>query len=154
MVVILTGLILAAPNLLQRETAEGLPGWVPSNQINLGLDLQGGSYLLLEADIDSVIREQVENLVDGTRAGLRRAKIGYTGLGVSGEAVVFTLRDTTLRNEVREIVGGFGNDLLISSNDEGEFEIRFTDQSLAERRNSVIEQSIEVVRRRIDETGT
>ena len=152
--VLLAGLVFALPNVLQRETAEGLPGWVPSEQVNLGLDLQGGSYLLLEADIDSVIREQVENLVDGTRAGLRRAKIGYTGLGVSGEAVVFTLRDTTLRNEVREIVGGFGNDLLISSNDEGEFEIRFTDQSLAERRNSVIEQSIEVVRRRIDETGT
>ncbi len=152
--VLLAGLIFALPNVLQRETAEGLPGWVPSEQVNLGLDLQGGSYLLLEADIDSVIREQVENLVDGTRAGLRRAKIGYTGLGVSGEAVVFTLRDTTLRNEVREIVSGFGNDLLISSNDEGEFEIRFTDQSLAERRNSVIEQSIEVVRRRIDETGT
>ena len=152
--VLLAGLIFALPNVLQRETAEGLPGWVPSEQVNLGLDLQGGSYLLLEADIDSVIREQVENLVDGTRVGLRRAKIGYTGLGVSGEAVVFTLRDTTLRNEVREIVSGFGNDLLISSNDEGEFEIRFTDQSLAERRNSVIEQSIEVVRRRIDETGT
>jgi protein-export membrane protein SecD len=152
--VLLAGLVFALPNVLQRETAEGLPGWVPSEQVNLGLDLQGGSYLLLEADIDSVIREQVENLVDGTRAGLRRAKIGYTGLGVSGEAVVFTLRDTTLRNEVREIVSGFGNDLLISSNDEGEFEIRFTDQSLAERRNSVIEQSIEVVRRRIDETGT
>ncbi len=152
--VLLAGLVFALPNVLQRETAEGLPGWVPSEQVNLGLDLQGGSYLLLEADIDSVIREQVENLVDGTRVGLRRAKIGYTGLGVSGEAVVFTLRDTTLRNEVREIVSGFGNDLLISSNDEGEFEIRFTDQSLAERRNSVIEQSIEVVRRRIDETGT
>jgi len=154
LVVLLAGLVFALPNLLQRETAEGLPGWVPSDQINLGLDLQGGSYLLLEADIDTVIREQLENLVDGTRAGLRREKIGYTGLGISGEAVVFTLRDTTLRNEVREIVRGFGNDLLISSNDDGEFELRFTDQSLAERRVSVIEQSIEVVRRRIDETGT
>ncbi len=154
LVVVLAGLILASPNLLQRETAEGLPGWVPSNQINLGLDLQGGSYLLLEADIDAVIREQVENLVNGLRAGLRRAKIGYTGLGVSGDAAVFSLRDATRRDEARQIVRDLGNDLLISASDDGNFEIRFTDQSLAQRRNSVIEQAIEVVRRRIDETGT
>ena len=81
-VVLLAGLVFAVPNLMKRETTEALPGWVPSDQINLGLDLQGGSYLLLEADIDNVIREQVENLIDSTRAALRRAKIGYTGLGV------------------------------------------------------------------------
>jgi len=154
LVVLLAGVILAIPNLLQRDTAQALPSWVPSEQINLGLDLQGGSYLLLEADIDSVIREQLENLVDSTRSALRRAKIGYTGLGVSGEAAVFTLRDPSRIDEARQIVRELGNDLLISAGDDGAFEITFTDQSLAERRNSVIEQSIEVVRRRIDETGT
>ncbi len=154
LVVLLTGLVFASPNLLKRETADGLPGWLPSDQINLGLDLQGGSYLLLEADIDSVIREQMENLVDSTRAGLRRAKIGYTGLGVSDESVVFSLRDATRVDEVRQLIREFSNDLLISAGDDGEFEVRFTDQSLAQRRISVIEQSIEVVRRRIDETGT
>jgi protein-export membrane protein SecD len=154
LVVLLTGLVFASPNLLKRETADGLPGWLPSDQINLGLDLQGGSYLLLEADIESVIREQMENLVDSTRAGLRRAKIGYTGLGVSGEAVVFSLRDATRGDEARQLIREFSNDLLISASDDGEFEVSFTDQSLAQRRISVIEQSIEVVRRRIDETGT
>ncbi len=152
--VLLAGLVFALPNVLQRETAEGLPGWVPSEQVNLGLDLQGGSYLLLEAEIDEVIRKQVENLVDSSRSALRQAKIGYTGLGVSGEAVVFSLRDASRVDEARQIIREFGNDVLVSANDDGEFEIRFTDQSLAERRKSVIEQSIEVVRRRIDETGT
>jgi len=152
--VLLAGVAFALPNLVQRETAEELPGWVPSAQINLGLDLQGGSYLLLEADIATVMREQLENLVDSTRSGLRQAKIGYTDLGISGDAVVFSLRDPSLTDQVRGIVREFGNDLLISTSDTGKFEVRFTDQSLTQRRNSVIEQSIEVVRRRIDETGT
>ena len=54
LVVLFAGLLFAVPNLLKRETADGLPGWIPSSQINLGLDLQGGSYLLIEADIDDV----------------------------------------------------------------------------------------------------
>ena len=130
--VLLAGLVFALPNVLQRETAEGLPGWVPSEQVNLGLDLQGGSYLLLEAEIDEVIRKQVENLVDSSRSALRQAKIGYTGLGVSGEAVVFSLRDASRVDEARQIIREFGNDVLVSANDDGEFEIRFTDQSLAD----------------------
>ena len=55
-VVCLAGLILALPNLISRESAEGLPGWLPSQQISLGLDLQGGSHLLLEVDTAAVIR--------------------------------------------------------------------------------------------------
>jgi protein-export membrane protein SecD len=152
--VLLAGLVFALPNVLQRETAEGLPGWVPSEQVNLGLDLQGGSYLLLEAQIDEVIEKQVENLVDGLRGALRRADIKYTGIGVSGEAAVFSLVDASRRDEARQLVREVGNDLVISASDEGAFEVRFSDQALAERRKSVIEQSIEVVRRRIDETGT
>ncbi|MDH3475225.1 MAG: protein translocase subunit SecD, partial [Rhodospirillales bacterium] len=50
--VVLAGVVLAAPNLLGRQTTEGLPGWLPHKQINLGLDLRGGSYLLLEANIE------------------------------------------------------------------------------------------------------
>ena len=41
--VLAIGMVFAAPNLLKRETAEALPGWVPSQQVNLGLDLQGGA---------------------------------------------------------------------------------------------------------------
>ncbi|MEE8145481.1 MAG: protein translocase subunit SecD, partial [Kiloniellales bacterium] len=152
--VLVVGVIFASPNLLRRETAEALPDWAPSNQISLGLDLQGGSYLLLEADIAGVMKEQLENLVDGVRTGLRKAKIGYTNLGVAGREVAFTLRDPAAVDEAKEIIRDLGNDLLISSADTGEIRIAFTDAALAQRRNNVIDQSIEVVRRRIDETGT
>ncbi len=154
LLVVLSGLAFAAPNLLQRETAESLPGWIPSQQINLGLDLQGGSYLLMEVDLDVVFSEQLENLVDGIRLSLRRAKIGYTDLGVDGETAVFRLRDPTKRDEVRELIADITQGMLVTTEDDGSFVIDFTEQMMRERRNSVIEQSIEIVRRRIDETGT
>ena len=148
------GLIFAAPNLLSRETAQGLPSWVPSDQISLGLDLQGGSHLLLEADIEAVIREQLENLVDGVRLGLRRAKIGYTNLGVVGGEVVFTLRDPETLDEAKATARDLAQNLVITANETGEVRLAFTEAAVAERRNNVMEQAIEVVRRRIDETGT
>ncbi len=56
------GLAYAAPNLLPAEQAAKLPGWLPHNRLNLGLDLQGGSHLLLEVDIKTVTRERLDNL--------------------------------------------------------------------------------------------
>ena len=153
-VVLLAGLVFAMPNLFNRTTAEALPSWVPQDQINLGLDLQGGSYLLLEADIGFVVQEQLENLVDGVRIELRQARIGYTGLGTEGEDVVFTLRDPETRARAREVILGIAQDMLISTDASGKFRIAFSDQMKVERANSVLEQSIEIIRRRIDETGT
>ncbi|MEE8499416.1 MAG: protein translocase subunit SecD [Kiloniellales bacterium] len=155
--VLAIGLAFAAPNLLKRETAEALPGWVPNQQVNLGLDLQGGSYLLLEVDLDFVVREQLENLVDGIRIGLRKARLGYTNLGVEGGAVTFTLRDAgdaATLDRARQIVRDLAGDLLVEASEAGRFRISFTPQALDERRRKVVEQSIEIVRRRIDETGT
>jgi protein-export membrane protein SecD len=155
--VLVIGLAFAAPNLLKRETAEALPGWVPNQQVNLGLDLQGGSYLLLEVDIDFVYREQLDNLVDGMRIELRKAGLGYTNLGVEGGAASFTLRDAdnagTL-DRARGIVRDLAGDLVIEVSETGTFRIAFTPQARAERRRNVVAQSIEIVRRRIDETGT
>ncbi|MHA1151366.1 MAG: protein translocase subunit SecD [Alphaproteobacteria bacterium] len=155
--VLVIGLAFAAPNLLNRDTAEALPGWVPNQQVNLGLDLQGGSYLLLEVDLDYVVREQLDDLVGGIRIGLRKAGLGYTNLGVEGGAATFTLRDASdasTLDRARQIVRDLAGDLLIEVSETGTFRIFFTPQALDERRRNVVEQSIEIVRRRIDETGT
>ena len=58
------GMALALPNVLTREEAEALPSWLPHRQISLGLDLQGGSHLLLEVDTAAVVRERLEALVE------------------------------------------------------------------------------------------
>ncbi len=152
--VLVVGLAFAAPNLLKREVAEGLPSWGPHQQVNLGLDLQGGSYLLLEVELEAVVREQLENLVDSIRTGLRRARIGYTNLGVDGHSAMFQVRDPGTVERARQIVRDLGSELRIEVSEDGAFRISHSEQALAERRANVIEQSIEIVRRRIDETGT
>ncbi len=152
--VLAIGAVFAAPNLLKREVADSLPGWVPHQQVNLGLDLQGGSYLLLEVDLEFMVREQLENLVDGIRIGLRKARVGYTNLGLEQNSAVFRVRGTDGVERARRIVRELATDLLIQVGEDGMFRISFTPQALDQRRVNVVEQSIEIVRRRIDETGT
>jgi preprotein translocase subunit SecD len=77
----LLGLVYSLPNLFPRAEMERMPEWLPHKQINLGLDLQGGSHLLLEVDLSAMLTERLEALVDDVRATLRAERIGYRSLG-------------------------------------------------------------------------
>ena len=149
------GILFAAPNLLSEQQADSLPGWLPHKQISLGLDLQGGSHLLLEVDADTVVRERLEALEDEARTILRSAKIGYTGLGVSGDSVILTLRTPDVDRELAvDLLREIDRNLQVASDDDGTVSLTLNQVRLAEIRESAINQSLEIVRRRIDETGT
>ncbi|MCZ6522472.1 MAG: protein translocase subunit SecD, partial [Alphaproteobacteria bacterium] len=162
----LTGLVFALPNLLSRDTAESLPKWLPNQQINLGLDLQGGSHLLLEVETAAVVRERLLDMVQATRSVLRTERIGYTGLGVQRQSVVLSVREPEDQARALEILrelatpiqpgmfGGGGRDIEVEGGDDGSITIRLTEQAIADRKQSAVAQSIESVRRRVDETGT
>lgn len=153
------GVIYAAPNLLSRERvdswSEELPGWLPVRQVNLGLDLRGGSHLLLEVDYRAVITERMESLVDTLRGELRSADIGYTDLGLrGGDGVGLTLTDPAAdADRVREIILGLDRTFDVQIED-GRVTVRFSQTAVDQLRDSAINQSIEIVRRRIDELGT
>jgi preprotein translocase subunit SecD len=93
--IVLLGVAFTAPNFVSQKTLDSLPDWLPNKQINLGLDLRGGSYLLLEVEMDAVVEEQLENLVDAIRLELRGNRINYTNLGIQNGQVVFGLRDSS-----------------------------------------------------------
>ncbi|MGH6982031.1 MAG: protein translocase subunit SecD, partial [Stellaceae bacterium] len=97
------GVLLALPNAFPERTLSGLPNWLPHKQLNLGLDLRGGSYLLLEVDMSAVVKERLENVVDSIRAELRKSHIGYTGLEATSTEVRFTLSDPKTAEQVRQI---------------------------------------------------
>ncbi|MGF1641779.1 MAG: protein translocase subunit SecD [Rhodospirillales bacterium] len=146
------GMAFAAPNLLSAPDAEALPGWLPGKQINLGLDLQGGSHLLLEVDTATVIRERLESLVDSMRIELRRERIRYTGLGIEGTAAVVTIGDAEQREAARRLLAPL--DPGTATTFEGDrLTLALTDQAITQRISSAVDQSIEIIRRRIDETG-
>ncbi|MFP6744177.1 MAG: protein translocase subunit SecD, partial [Alphaproteobacteria bacterium] len=149
------GILFAAPNLLTEELADSLPGWLPHKQISLGLDLQGGAHLLLEVDADSVVRERLISLEDEVRVTLRGVKIGYVNLGVSGEAVTVTLKNVDMdREQAVALLRDIDRNLQVSSEDSGLILLTLNQAAVAEIRESAINQSLEIVRRRIDETGT
>src|SRR5579864_6758150 len=85
------GVLFSVPNLFTPAQLAWLPQSVPHKQVALGLDLRGGSYLLLEVDVAAAQRERLNSIIDNVRVALRDAKIGYTGLNVEGDAIVFTI---------------------------------------------------------------
>ena len=91
--VLVLGAVFAVPNLLTREESDRLPSWLPHQRITLGLDLQGGSHLLFEVGVGTLIKERLTGVVDSVRVELRKANIGYTSLGVDGDSAVVKLRD-------------------------------------------------------------
>jgi len=148
------GVFLALPNAFPERALSALPSWLPHNQLNLGLDLRGGSYLLLEVDMGAVVQERLENIVDSMRSEMRAAQIGYTGLAASGGEVRFALTDPRTAERVREMAAKVDPETDISITPDGRVSIKFNSVALEARRRSAIEQSIEIVRRRIDESGT
>ena len=148
------GAAVAAPNLVSRETAESLPDWLPHKQINLGLDLQGGSHLLMEVETGSVIKESLNSLVDEIRTAFSKARIGYTGLGVQGMGVSVKLRDPSRLEEARGLIRDIDKQLVIDTKESGLITVHWSDFAIKERTKSIVEQSIEIVGRRVDETGT
>ena len=155
----LLGLVYSLPNLFPRAQMEQMPDWLPHEQINLGLDLQGGSHLLLEVDLRAVIQERLEALVDDVRGTLRAQRIGYRGLGVRGDAVTFTLTDPATAPSALEVLrgldqGGLSRELVFEQVGDGRIEVRLSEGAADELRESAVTQSLEIVRRRIDEVGT
>jgi len=166
--IILTALVVclcAVPNFFPEATVKGWPAWA-QRRLVLGLDLQGGSYLLLEVDSNYVKKEKLDQIRDDVRRTLRDAKIGYTGLAVRNDAVEVRIsRDTDAPNalaKLRELSQPLGG-LLGSSgqrsvevSDAGSGLIRITvpQAAITERIRQTIEQSIQIVERRVNEIGT
>ncbi len=153
MVICAIGLAFAAPNLFSSEMLKQVPDWLPHKRMHLGLDLQGGSHLLLEVNLKAITRERLNTLVDTVRLTLRKARIGYRGLGVEGEAVVFRLRDPEQLSQAQKLLRTAESGTEIETGD-GRILIRYTREAITSREDQAVNQSIEIVRRRIDETGT
>ncbi len=148
-----TGILFALPNFLGGDGAAHLPDWLPKKQVNLGLDLRGGSHLLIEVAINEVIDQYMAGLADGVRAELRSQRIRFSGLAVRGERVVVTIREPEKLEDAERRLRRVDPDVDISVNG-NVISLEPLPQALDARRISAVQQSIEIVRRRIDESGT
>ncbi len=146
--------LFALPNVLPASVLDHLPGWYQQSRINLGLDLRGGAHFLLEADLRSVLAERLTNLSDSVRAELRKQQVGFKDVNVEGgNAVVVTLRDEGQRAKAVEAIRTVDPSLAVSGSGDV-IRLAYSEQDLFRRKKEVIDQSIEILRRRVDETGT
>ena len=167
--IILTAFIVclfAVPNFLPEKMVQSWPKWAQRHVV-LGLDLQGGSHILLEVDSNAVRKEKLETLRDDVRRVLRDARVGYTGLMVRGNSVEVRIREGSnfdqavqkLR-ELSQPLGGIlgsstGQRSLDVTTDAGSLvRLTVTEPALIERVRQSVEQSIQIIERRVNELGT
>jgi preprotein translocase subunit SecD len=156
--------LCAVPNFFPESTVKGWPLWA-QRRLVLGLDLQGGSYLLLELDSNYIRKEKLDQIRDDVRRTLREAKIGYTGLVSRPDAVEVHVKDQDLPTalaKLRELSQPLGG--LLGSNgqrslevsDAGGGAIRLTvpQAAITDRIRQTVDQSIQIVERRVNEIGT
>jgi preprotein translocase subunit SecD len=155
----LFGLIFTLPNL---APTGALPSWAPQQRLNLGLDLQGGSYLLLQVDTVALGKERLTNLTEDVRTKLHADQIDFTGLGVSGDTIDVRISDParvdaafkTLNTTLGERLLTGGRDVTVATRPDQHIQIRFVDQAAKAAATDAVTRSIEIIRKRIDALGT
>lgn len=163
--IVLCGVLAALPNLFTREQLARLPDWIPKQQVTLGLDLRGGSQLLLEIDSDAVRKDRLDSLGDSVAAALQAAGIRHGGVRIANGAVSVTPVDAAqgrdaaralsgLSTPVETRFGGTGSaSLEITTGSDGAVTLKPTEADLTARINAAADHSLEIVRRRIDQAG-
>ena len=177
---IVVGLLLAVPSLFAPERREAftrsLPSWIPSwavptRGIVLGLDLQGGSHVVLEVDVQDLVRGRtglVNQLRDDVRRVLRETSARVEGgIQVAQRGVQLRIADPAERARVlpklRELSQQITNPILgqtgarnidLVEQPDGLIQLTYTEQGIAERVRRAIDQASEVLRRRVDALGT
>ncbi|CAN7461292.1 protein translocase subunit SecD [Bosea sp. LjRoot237] len=178
LLVLIFGCGLAVPNLFSPETRkaieQGAPAWIPRfllpiHAMTLGLDLQGGSHVLLEIDRADLIRSQVTQLRDDVRRILREERVGLQGgIGMTPRGVQLRVPEAADRaklmpklRELAQPIGTFGafgpsgnQSIEVNENPDGLIQLGVTEAGVNERIRRAVEQAIEVIRRRVDQIGT
>ena len=133
-------------------------------KINLGLDLQGGSYLLLEIDNEPVIEQKLQNLTTTIRNYFKEKNIKINNIKIENQNIFFIVADNN-KQSVLDVFQDENSDLnpyyprfkshQLEIEDTGlNFKVNFSKQGLIKLKNSSQDQAIEIVRRRVDEVGT
>ncbi len=165
-IVAVLGIVIAIPNFFSKETTASWPSFLPHNGMTLGLDLQGGSHLLLQVNRESIITERLKDL----RRDARQLLAGEKGIGniitTDADGITVELTDPaqkadalaalqTLQTNISGTLGIGGTpELEFGETPDGKLTVKLTPNGVTERMSSLIAQSIEVIRKRVDEVGT
>ncbi|HEY2356528.1 MAG TPA: protein translocase subunit SecD, partial [Phenylobacterium sp.] len=158
------GILFTLPNVLPANVRESLPAFMPKNTLKLGLDLQGGSDLLYSVDTVALRNERLTNMAEDVRTTFRDKQIAFTDLAVTNGEIGLRITDpgqvTTALNALRQTIGAplagvpGGRDVNVSAAGDQRIRIAFVPEAFDAESSKAVEQSIEIIRRRIDQMGT
>lgn len=151
------GVAYSAPNFWRSATAdidESIPAWLPYKTVSLGLDLQGGSHLLVEVDINAGVRARAASFEDIVRTALRGQDIRRSAPERLGAAVTFRTLDPADAERAAQLVQISDPTAVVSVNESGVITVGFTEEDEEQLRLSILTQTIEIIRRRVDALGT
>ena len=158
------GLLFTLPNLLPASVRDGLPGFMPKNTLKLGLDLQGGSYLLYSVDTAALRTERLNNMTEDVRSTFREKQIAFTDLAITNGEIGVRITDpnqvSMALNDLRKTLGATlagvagGRDVSVSGGPDQRIRVAFVPEAFDAEASKAVEQNIEVIRRRIDKIGT
>lgn len=156
--VIILGTLFALPSFLTPQQIAALPGWLPDEQVALGLDLRGGAHLVLEIDAEALRREQLESVLSDAQAVLRDARVGGVRGSIEADTVLLRANTPSIAAAAeRALRAAQGSDpsqsTQITVSADGVIRLLPGQALYAERQQSALQQSIEIVRRRIDAIG-
>ncbi|MGV3490698.1 MAG: protein translocase subunit SecD [Devosia sp.] len=165
-IVAVLGILFTIPSFLPKDFLDnGYPGFLPKSTIVLGLDLQGGSHLLLQVNRESIIEERIKTLRRDVRTALTNQGIGNLITAGPTELTVeltdptqLALATTTvqgLQNNIAATLGVGGTpELAFGQTPDGKITVTLTQEGITARMSTLVAQSMEVVRNRVDEVGT
>ena len=164
--IILVGIIAALPNLFTARQLAAFPNWLPKHQITLGLDLQGGSHLVLEVDAATLKKDRLQSLLNDARTALRKDGVRTDSIRLAGDSVVVAVSDPATRSKAVDSLTalatpvtaiGFSagsSDLAVDGTDASQpIKITLTEAGMKDRLDRAVEQSLEIVRQRVDQVG-
>lgn len=156
-VAVILSFVYFLPNLVSPETRDAwgksMPSWMPTKSVSLGLDLQGGSHLLLQADIAGVVKQRTDDVVSSARGELRKENVSYQSIMPIENGVKLELKSADDADAARKILRGADESLTFDVQG-GIVQGTFDEQALKSIADQTMSQSIEIVSRRVNETGT
>lgn len=143
--------IFAAPNLFSDQKVENFPSILPSQKINQGLDLRGGSYLLLQVELKTLSSDMLKNARIDVRTALREAEILHRST-IAGDKLQISLVDESQLGEALKVIKKIYKNWNITASG-SLIDMAVNPEDVASRASEAVGQSIEVIRRRVDPQG-
>ncbi|AHA28293.1 protein translocase subunit SecD [Candidatus Liberibacter americanus] len=169
-VVCFVGLLISLPNFISQDIIDKLPSFMPKNHMVMGLDLKGGSHLVLEIDEEDFSRRYLKTYLGELRSFLEKEGIKFTSIHQSKNKIIVSLLDyaskIAISGKIRDFLNRISShssteltdikgtdNFLITGNGDNEILIGLSQGSISKAISFNIEQSMEIIRQRIDQIG-